>query len=127
MASRYEQRAEVDRDRLRRMVLYAQSALCRWKMIAEYFGMDLVEPRCGHCDSCDRPVLEPPPAREHRPRDAREAEVLPLPPIAGVDLAELKPGDVLTLPIWGRAEVRSVDGPVVVLEFAGGEVREFRR
>jgi ATP-dependent DNA helicase RecQ len=127
MSRRYEQRAELDRDRLRRMVLYAQSALCRWKMIAEYFGVDLAEPRCGHCDSCDRPVLEPPPAREHRPRDAREAEVLPLPPIAGVDPAQLKPGDALNLPIWGRAEVRAVDGSVLVLELAGGEVREFRR
>jgi ATP-dependent DNA helicase RecQ len=127
MSHSYEQRAEHDRDRLRRMVLYAQSALCRWKMIAEYFGVDLAEPRCGHCDSCDHPVLQPPPAREHRPRDAREVEVLQLPPIPGLDLAQLKPGDVLTLPIWGRGEVRSVDGPVLVLELAGGEVREFRR
>jgi ATP-dependent DNA helicase RecQ len=127
MSHRYEQRAEVDRDRLRRMVLYAQSARCRWKMIAEYFGVDLAEPRCGHCDSCDRPVLQPPPALEHRQRDAREAEALPLPPIAGVDPAQLKPGDVLTLPIWGRGEVRAVDGSVLVLVLAGGEVREFRR
>jgi len=125
MAHRYEQRAEVDRDRLRRMVLYAQSALCRWKMIAEYFGVELPEARCHHCDNCDRPALEPPPARE-RPRD-RNTELLPLPPVPGVDLAGLQPGDVLTLPIWGRGEVRSVDGPVLVLELAGGEVREFRR
>ena len=127
MSHKYEQRAEVDRDRLRRMVLYAQSALCRWKMISEYFGADLAEARCGHCDSCDRPLLEPPPALEHRPRDAREVEILPLPPIAGVDSARLKAGDVLTLPIWGRAEVRSVDGQLLMLELAGGEVREFRR
>jgi ATP-dependent DNA helicase RecQ len=127
MSHSYEQRAEHDRDRLRRMVLYAQSALCRWKMIAEYFGVDLAEPRCGHCDSCDHPVLQPPPAREHRPRDAREAELLSLPPIPGLDFAQLKPGDVLTLPIWGRGEVRSVDGPLLVMELAGGEMREFRR
>jgi ATP-dependent DNA helicase RecQ len=124
LAHRYEQKAEVDRDRLRRMVLYAQSALCRWKMLAEYFGVELVEPRCGHCDSCDRPVLEPPPAREQRPRNA---ELLPLPPVPGVDLSTLQPGDMLTLPIWGRGEVRSVDGLVLVLELAEGEVREFRR
>jgi ATP-dependent DNA helicase RecQ len=124
LAHRYEQKAEVDRDRLRRMVLYAQSALCRWKMIAEYFGVDLAEPRCGHCDSCDHPVLQPPPAREQRPR---EAALLPLPPVPGVDLASLQPGDILTLPIWGRGEVRTAEGPVLVLELAGGEVREFLR
>jgi ATP-dependent DNA helicase RecQ len=125
MAHGYEQRAEVDRDRLRRMVLYAQSALCRWKMIAEYFGSELPEPRCGHCDSCDKPITELPPAPEPRPRNA--AELLPLPPIPGVDLTALKPGDILTLPIWGRGQVLSVDGPVLVLELSEGEVREFRR
>jgi hypothetical protein len=88
--------------------------------------MELLEPRCNHCDSCDRPALEPPPAREPRPRD-RNADLLPLPPVPGVDLAGLKPGDVLTLPIWGRGEVREVNGPLLVLELSGGEVREFRR
>ncbi len=124
MTRHYERRAEIDRDRLRRMVLYAQSALCRWKLIADYFGVELIEPRCGHCDSCDRPVLKPPPAREPRPRDA---ELLPLPPLPEVDLDRLQPGDILILPIWGRGEVRTVDGRVLVLELADGEVREFRR
>ena len=41
MAQRYEERAEVDRDRLRRMVLYAQTALCRWKILADYFGVEM--------------------------------------------------------------------------------------
>jgi ATP-dependent DNA helicase RecQ len=124
MTQRYEQRAETDRDRLRRMILYAQTALCRWKLIADYFGMNFPEQRCGHCDNCDRPALEPPPAREQRPRNT---ELLPLPPVPGVDLASLKPGDMLTLPIWGRGQVQAVDDEVLVLELAEGEVREFRR
>ncbi|HJX27843.1 MAG TPA: ATP-dependent DNA helicase RecQ [Thermoanaerobaculia bacterium] len=123
MARAYEQRAETDRDRLRRMTLYAQSARCRWKMIGDYFGEELAGDNCGHCDSCDHPIQAPPPAPEPRPRDA-----VPLPQMGGgVDLDAIKVGDELTLPIWGRGEVREVDGVVLVLEFAGGEVREFRR
>ena len=84
LAQQYEQRAEADRDRLRRMILYAQTALCRWKSILDYFGEEL-----GRADAAatattaTAPVAgQPPPAREPgRPR--MTAEVLPLPPLSG--------------------------------------------
>jgi ATP-dependent DNA helicase RecQ len=34
------------------MIIYAQTALCRWKNLMEYFGEDLPAQRCGHCDNC---------------------------------------------------------------------------
>ena len=40
------------------------------------------------------------------------------------DPAALKPGDVVTLPIFGAGEVRAADAHSVVIELAGGEVRE---
>ena len=130
MAKRYEQRAEADRDKLRRMVLYAQTALCRWKAILDYFGQDLGKDRCGHCDNCSHPIRElaDPPRAEIPVRPPRHAEeVLPLPPILGVrDPADLKPGDAVTLPMFGAGQVRSVDDRSLVIQFAE-EVREFRR
>jgi ATP-dependent DNA helicase RecQ len=129
MGRRYEQRAEGDRDRLRRMVLYAQTALCRWKAILDYFGETVEWERCGHCDSCQHPFEEPVVPRAEPPVRApsRAAEVLPLPPLfGGGKPGDLRPGDVLTLPIYGRGEVRSVEGDHLVLEFADGETREFR-
>jgi ATP-dependent DNA helicase RecQ len=127
MARRYEQRAEKDRDRLRRMVLYAQTALCRWKVLMDYFGEELEGP-CGHCDNCDRPIAQPAALPEPLPRYAKTAEILPLPPLlGGSDPATVKPGDILLLSIYGRGEVRSVDGAMLVLELADGELREFRR
>ncbi|HEX6898854.1 MAG TPA: ATP-dependent DNA helicase RecQ [Thermoanaerobaculia bacterium] len=130
MARLYEQRAEADRDKLRRMVLYAQTALCRWKAIVEYFGQDLGKDRCGHCDNCSHPIREltAPPRAEIPVRPPRDSgEVLPLPPILGVrDPADLKPGDSVTLPMFGIGEVRSMDDRSLVIQFAG-ELREFRR
>ncbi len=129
MARRYEQRAETDRDRLRRMVHYAQTALCRWKAIADYFGEDL-ENHCGHCDNCARPIAEPAALREPEPQRAGRsaAELLRLPPTAGsVDLAAVQVGDILTLPIYGQGKILEINGPMLVLELSGGEVRELRR
>jgi ATP-dependent DNA helicase RecQ len=128
MADLYEKRAEADRDRLRRMVLYAQTALCRWKAILDYFGEAVEWDRCGHCDNCEKPIRElaaPPAEKPVRPPNGA-AEVLPLATIVG-DPAALKPGDAVTLPIFGAGEVRAADAHSVVIELAGGEVREFRR
>ncbi|HYO11700.1 MAG TPA: ATP-dependent DNA helicase RecQ [Thermoanaerobaculia bacterium] len=131
MAKSYQQRAEADRDRLRRMVLYAQTALCRWNVILDYFGEEVDWERCGHCDSCDRPIQQPvAPPRAEIPENVRPktAEVLPLPPIlGGADPAAIQAGDTLTLPIFGTGNVREVDAQHLVLVFADGETREFRR
>ena len=131
MAKHYQQRAEADRDRLRRMVLYAQTALCRWKVILDYFGEEVDWDRCGHCDSCDRPIQQPvAPPRAEIPENMRPktSEVLPLPPIlGGADPAAIQAGDTLTLPIFGTGDVREVDAKRLVLVFGDGETREFRR
>jgi ATP-dependent DNA helicase RecQ len=129
MAHRYERRAESDRERLRRMVLYAQTALCRWKALLDYFGEELGRERCGHCDNCARPIREPaaPPPAEKPVRPPHAGEALPLPPIVGDrDPATLREGDRVTLPIFGAGEVRSVDGRRLVIELASGELQEFR-
>ena len=132
LARQYEQRAEADRDRLRRVMLYAQTALCRWKSILDYFGESqaIDGDRCGVCDNCQRPISEPVVAHDRlaiRPPRA-EPEVLPLPPIlGGKDPATLRPGDTLTLPIFGTGEVQEVGEGRLVLAFTDGEVREFRR
>jgi ATP-dependent DNA helicase RecQ len=130
MAHRYEKRAEVDRDRLRRMVLYAQTALCRWKAILDYFGEEHKD-RCGHCDNCSHPIREltAPPRAEMPVRPPHgNHEVLPLPPIIGhPDPGDLQPGDQVTLTIFGAGRIRSTDARSMVIELSEGEVREFRR
>jgi ATP-dependent DNA helicase RecQ len=127
LARRYQERGETDRDRLKKMVLYAQTALCRWKVLLGYFGEEVPWERCGHCDNCARPAPAPPP-----PRPAEKpqvfAELLPLPPLLGEKrAADLTPGDVVTLPIYGRGEVLEGAGDRLLVAFGDGETRAFRR
>jgi ATP-dependent DNA helicase RecQ len=69
--SSYEQRAELDRDRLRAIVRYAQTALCRMQALRVYFGEDTGRP-CGHCDNCrDRPQVAAEVLRAEAEADAR--------------------------------------------------------
>jgi ATP-dependent DNA helicase RecQ len=52
-ATRYEQKRAQDRSRLESMLRYAQSHICRNKLLFAYFGYaeDAAEP-CGTCDNC---------------------------------------------------------------------------
>jgi len=47
----YEQRGMSDRERLREMMAYAESTLCRMRNLREYFGLEAGD-ECGHCDNC---------------------------------------------------------------------------
>ena len=51
-ANGYLARASADREKLERMVIYGQTALCRWAMILKYFVETETMDRCGHCDNC---------------------------------------------------------------------------
>ena len=52
-ATRYEQKRAQDRARLAAMLRYAQSHLCRTRLLVTYFGY-LDAPACGTCDNCQR-------------------------------------------------------------------------
>jgi ATP-dependent DNA helicase RecQ len=51
-ANEYLARAAADRAKLEQMVIYGQTALCRWSMILKYFAGAEAKPQCGHCDNC---------------------------------------------------------------------------
>jgi ATP-dependent DNA helicase RecQ len=53
LASRYDERDELDRMNLQRMVEYAEVRDCRWRFILDYFGRDEeAVDSCGRCDKC---------------------------------------------------------------------------
>ena len=51
-------RRESEREKLDRMIAYAQSAMCRWKLLLDYFGEGDGFDRCGACDNCRQPPEE---------------------------------------------------------------------
>ena len=120
----YAERHLADRDRLERMVHYAQTALCRWKVLLEYFGAPEPFTSCGHCDTCRRPVTAVQPAvhRDFSPegihvREAASAAAAPV----------YRTGDTIVVPVHGAGEVQRVEDDKVELRFADGVTRKFRR
>ena len=112
LAGAYDDKAERDREALERVIFYAQTGYCRWRVLLEHFGEALpFAARCGQCDNC----LRPPPAIE-------TAEPIvatpPAPP-------RLKPGDGVRVPRYGGGHVIEVAGDEVKVGFADGAERRF--
>jgi ATP-dependent DNA helicase RecQ len=53
-----EEKVNKDREKLERMMQYGQSAMCRWRLLHDYFGEEMEAERCGTCDNCIHPLEE---------------------------------------------------------------------
>jgi ATP-dependent DNA helicase RecQ len=51
-------KVEKDKEKLERMMQYGQSAMCRWRLLHDYFGEEMADERCGNCDNCVHPLEE---------------------------------------------------------------------
>jgi len=112
LARAYEDKAERDQEALERMVFYAQTGFCRWRVLLEYFDEPLMEgERCGQCDNCLRPAVMP-------VVEAASAEI-PSP------VASFKSGDEVSVPRYGGGRVEQVAGDEVTVVFPDGTRRAF--
>ena len=66
IAEEFAARGEHDREKIERVMLYAESPYCRWSTLLEYFDEDVAR-ECGRCDNCDHPIED---------RHARMAQAL---------------------------------------------------
>ncbi|HET7158752.1 MAG TPA: RecQ family ATP-dependent DNA helicase, partial [Burkholderiales bacterium] len=117
LADEYGRKSEADREKLERMMFYAQTTFCRWKVLLEYFEGTQDFDRCGTCDNC----LDPPELRlvrpSKRPRWARR-----LPPVTA---APFKAGDSVRVPRYGVGRVESSTAEQVAIVFPSGARRQF--
>jgi ATP-dependent DNA helicase RecQ len=51
-----EEKVNKDKEKLERMMQYGQSAMCRWRLLHDYFGEQMEQERCGNCDNCLNPL-----------------------------------------------------------------------
>lgn len=117
LADEYGRKSEADREKLERMMFYAQTAFCRWKVLLEYFEGTEDFDRCGACDNClDPPELRPIP-KTVRPRWARRL----LPATA----TPFKAGDSVRVPRYGAGRVESATAEQVEIVFPSGTRRQF--
>jgi ATP-dependent DNA helicase RecQ len=115
LAGVYEQREQEDREKLERMVFYAQTGQCRWRVLLDYFGEALEGDACETCDNCTR-------AAQRATVEAVADIVSPM-----RRRRELTDGDPVKIPRVGAGVVRGLIGNEVTVELADGTTRTFLR
>lgn len=112
LVERYAARHQQDRDSLEHMSFYAQSVICRWKILLEHFSEGADFESCRRCDNCRR----------------ADSIVIPEPPAPEPERPILfPPGLPVRLPKHGRGIVAADHGDTVSVSFADGKTREFAR
>ena len=124
LAAEYEERAGRDHEALERMVFYAQTGFCRWRVLLEYFDEPLPFERehCGKCDNCLRlqaaasaPASEP--TGEFRGPEGRSREA--------PEQIRWRPQDEVRVPRYGTGRVEQASIDEVAVRFADGSSRRF--
>lgn len=119
LAARYRDKSARDHAALERMVFYAQTGFCRWKVLLEHFDEQAAWERCGHCDNCLDPPerhLAPDHVREHVP----EGTAAPSAPQPAV-------GSAVRVPRYGAGRVAGHAGDKITVEFPDSSRRVFLR
>ncbi|QDZ27762.1 ATP-dependent DNA helicase RecQ [Noviherbaspirillum sp. UKPF54] len=113
----YRDKSARDHEALERMVFYAQTGFCRWKVMLDYFGEQVDWERCGRCDNCLRP-----PEQSLAPEHVRHH----IPP-SGDTPPALASGSAVRVPRFGEGRVVSSQGDKVTIVFPDSETRTFLR
>ncbi len=113
----YRDKSARDHVALERMVFYAQTGFCRWKVLLEYFGEHVDWSHCGTCDNCLRPpeqALTPEHVRHHAP-----------PPVRTEKLPDI--GAAVKVARYGEGRVVASAGDKVTIAFPDNQTRTFLR
>ena len=126
IADGYVERGATDREKLEKMMLYAQSAVCRWQILCEYFDCgDAKIEKCGVCDNCTNPLAE---------RFGVEISA-PAPKVSDEEIlaqlkkddVEIEKGETVEMPVYGQGKVTAIAGDKITVLFAGGERKTFKK
>lgn len=117
----YARKRGLDREALERMVFYAQTGQCRWRVLLDHLEGGAALDRCGNCDNCRRiaaheavveELLRNAPAAQPAAQDAPEA-----PAFARGDLVEVRR--------YGRGVVEEATPTQVTVVFSDRSRRSF--
>ncbi|TCS38663.1 ATP-dependent DNA helicase RecQ [Paucimonas lemoignei] len=121
LVKEYRRKGEHDRYALERMVFYAQTGFCRWKVLLEYFDDEVQWQRCGSCDNCLHP-----PEKELTPL-ARSSSSRPnlRSPVRKRNAPAFVPGSRVTVPKFGEGKVQAVAGDQITILFPDSRSKTF--
>ena len=116
----YRDKRDQDRETLERMVFYAQTGQCRWRVLLEHLEGEASFERCKHCDNCLRI------AQQEQALAAKAAEAPSEDERHEAARATFNSGDIVTVRRYGRGEVREASTLQVTVAFADGSLRSFQ-
>lgn len=114
----YRDKSARDHAALERMVFYAQTGFCRWKVMLEYFDEHVEWSHCGVCDNCLRPpeqTLSPLHRRQQAPPRRRE------------ERSSLHVGGSVRVPRFGEGLISAIAGEKITVTFPDSRTRTFLR
>ena len=122
IAQVYQERSEHDKEALESMVSYAQSGVCRWKLLMKYFGEDDFE-QCGICDNCTNSPIEAMSALIDQESQMQTEPTLEN--TSGIETVIFEIGTQVSVPKYDKGEVVAVAGDQVTVVFPNNETRTF--
>jgi len=118
----YGRKRDLDREALERMVFYAQTGQCRWRVVLEHLEGAAPFERCEHCDNCRRIAAHEAVVEDLLRR--KEAEVQEAAPEEN-EAPVFARGDVVEVRRYGRGVVEEATGTQVTVVFADRSRRSF--
>ena len=120
LANDYAKKAERDHDALERMVFFAQTGFCRWKVLLEGFDETLPggAERCGQCDNCVRLASQVVEQLDEPQAIPRLIEVRAAP-------AAFEIGQAVKAPRYGGGVVAAIRGDEIAVKFPDRSTRTF--
>jgi ATP-dependent DNA helicase RecQ len=112
-----------DRDALERMVFYAQSGFCRWKVLLEYFNEGIEWDHCGQCDNCVSPPETKLRSAPKPIQNGMERQVIKKPPTRLL----FPSGTMVQVPKLGKGQVVGTTDDTVTIVFPDSQTRTFFR
>jgi ATP-dependent DNA helicase RecQ len=123
LAQAHKAKDERSRDALDRMVFYARTGFCRWKVLLEYFGEEVEWERCGACDNCLQEAVRKPPVVPA----ALAPQALPASSPDESREPPLLAGTAVEVAKYGEGEVVESAGDEVRIVFPDSNERTFLR
>jgi ATP-dependent DNA helicase RecQ len=120
----YRDKRALDRQTLERMVFYAQTGQCRWRVLMEHLEGEASFERCRHCDNCVRIARQEAVLAKQESAGATVQAAAPAP--ADAATLTFAPGDIVRVKRYGRGEVRGASRHEVTVAFADGSERSFQ-
>ncbi|QJW85437.1 RecQ family ATP-dependent DNA helicase [Ramlibacter terrae] len=123
LTASYGRKRDLDREALERMVFYAQTGQCRWRVVLDHLEGGSPFERCCHCDNCRRIAAHEAVVEEllrNAPANDAEADAA-----HAAEPAGFARGDVVEVRRYGRGVVEEATATQVTVAFADRSRRSF--